>query len=112
MSLRRTSRLRRYPAQRNVHHLERPPLGRSSSRPQRGQVVMIVLLHTRDASEPPEDPVLAQLEGALQALGHASTRLMVDADVEPLVSSLQKDRPDLVFNMAEAFAGKSALESN
>jgi D-alanine-D-alanine ligase len=74
--------------------------------------VKIVLLHTRDASEPPEDPILAQLEEALKALGHTSTRLMVDADVEPLVSSLQKDRPDLVFNMAEAFAGKSALESN
>ncbi len=72
----------------------------------------IVLLHTRDASEPPEDPVLGQLEAALTALGHTSTRLMVDTDVQPLVTSLQKDPPDLVFNMAEAFAGKSALESN
>ena len=72
----------------------------------------IVLLHTRDASEPPEDPVLAQIEAAFAALGHTSRRLMVDTDVEPLVSSLQQDRPDLVFNMAEAFAGKSALESN
>jgi len=74
--------------------------------------VKIVLLHTRDASEPPEDPVLAQIEAAFAALGHTSRRLMVDTDVEPLVSSLQQDRPDLVFNMAEAFAGKSALESN
>ena len=72
----------------------------------------IVLLHTRDAAEPPEDPVLGQLEAALEGLGHRTSRLMVDTDVEPLVTSLQKDRPDLVFNMAEAFAGKSALESN
>ena len=72
----------------------------------------IVLLHTRDAAEPPEDPVLGQLETALASLGHTTRRLMVDTDVEPLVTSLQKDRPDLVFNMAEAFAGKSALESN
>ena len=72
----------------------------------------IVILHTRDASEPPEDPVLGQLEAALTSLGHTSRRLMVDADVQPLVASLQEDRPDLVFNMAEAFAGKSALESN
>ena len=72
----------------------------------------IVLLHTRDAAEPPEDPVLGQLEAALTALGHTSRRLMVDTDVQPLVTSLQQDRPDLVFNMAEAFAGKSALESN
>jgi D-alanine-D-alanine ligase len=74
--------------------------------------VKIVLLHTRDASEPPEDPVLGQIEQALHALGHTSKRLMVDATVEPLVSALRADPPDLVFNMAEAFAGKSALESN
>ena len=72
----------------------------------------IVLLHTRDASEPPEDPVLGQIEEALRGLGHTSKRLMVDATVEPLVNALRTDPPDLVFNMAEAFAGKSALESN
>ena len=72
----------------------------------------IVLLHTRDASEPPEDPVLGQIEDAVRALGHTSKRLMVDDTVEPLVAALRADPPDLVFNMAEAFAGKSALESN
>ena len=72
----------------------------------------IVLLHTRDASEPPEDPVLGQIEEALRTMGHTSKRLMVDATVEPLVNALRVDPPDLVFNMAEAFAGKSALESN
>ena len=56
--------------------------------------------------------MLGQLETAMAGLGHTTRRLMVDADVEPLVTSLQKDRPDIVFNMAEAFAGKSALESN
>ncbi len=72
----------------------------------------IVLLHTKDAAEPPEDPVLGQIEEAFRALGHTCRRLVVDDDVEPLVTSLQSERPDLVFNMAEAFAGKSALESN
>jgi D-alanine-D-alanine ligase len=37
---------------------------------------------------------------------------MVDAEVEPLVSTLRAEAPDIVFNMAEAFAGKSSLESN
>jgi D-alanine-D-alanine ligase len=74
--------------------------------------VKVVLLHTRDASEPPEDPVLGQIEEALRMLGHTSKRLMVDSTVEPLVAELRADPPDLVFNMAEAFAGKSALESN
>jgi D-alanine-D-alanine ligase len=72
----------------------------------------IALLHTRDAADPPEDPVLGQIEESFSALGHASRRVIVDDAVEPLVTTLQADRPDLVFNMAEAFAGKSALESN
>jgi len=72
----------------------------------------IVILHTKDAAGPPEDPVLGQIEGALRAEGHETSRVMVDGDVEPLVVALRRDRPDLVFNLAEAFGGKSALESN
>jgi D-alanine-D-alanine ligase len=72
----------------------------------------VTLLHTADALEPPEDPVLRQLTTALQTLGHEVDSLAVDADVEPLVKTLKKDAPDLVFNLAESFGGKSALESN
>ena len=72
----------------------------------------IALLHTKDATEPPADPVLEQLEGALRAGGHECRRVMVDTTVLPLVQTLLDDRPDLVFNLAESFAGKSALESN
>jgi D-alanine-D-alanine ligase len=72
----------------------------------------ITLLHTKDALEPPVDPVLDQLEKALRKNDHETSRLMVDDTVEPLVKALTKDRPDLVFNIAESFGGKSALESN
>ena len=72
----------------------------------------VALLHTKDAVEPPEDPVLAQIEEALRAGGHAPRRVLVDSTVEPVVHTLTTDRPDLVFNLAESFAGKSALESN
>lgn len=72
----------------------------------------VALLHTKDALEPPVDPVLDQLEAALSEGGNECRRLAVDDAVEPLVSSLTHDRPDLVFNIAESFAGKSALESN
>ncbi len=72
----------------------------------------IALLHTQDALEPPVDPVLEQLEGALAANGHEIRRLVVSDQVEPLVTSLTNERPDLIFNLAESFAGKSALESN
>ena len=68
-----------------------------------------MILHTKDALGPPEDPVLGQIEHALQHAGHDVSRLVVDAEVEPLVSALQRDRPELVFNLAEAFGGKSAL---
>ena len=72
----------------------------------------IVLLHARDALEPPVDPVLEQLEGALGAADYHSSRVAVDAAVEPVIEALRKAKPELVFNLAESFAGKSALESN
>jgi D-alanine-D-alanine ligase len=72
----------------------------------------VALLHTKDALDPPEDPVLAQIEAALRAGGHEPRRVMVDSSIEPVVHELTSDRPDLVVNLAESFAGKSALESN
>ena len=72
----------------------------------------IVLLHTKDAVDPPEDPVLAQIEQALRSGGHEPRRVLVDSAVEPIVNAIREDRPELVFNLAESYAGKSALESN
>ncbi|MEO7368239.1 MAG: ATP-grasp domain-containing protein [Gemmatimonadaceae bacterium] len=72
----------------------------------------IALLHTKDALEPPVDPVIDQLETALRSGQHEVRTLVVDDTVQPLVTSLNDDRPDIVFNIAESFAGKSALESN
>ena len=72
----------------------------------------VTLLHTKDAVEPPEDPVLAQIEEALRAGGHEPRRVLVDSTIVPVVHTLTTDHPDLVFNLAESFAGKSALESN
>ncbi|HJQ12105.1 MAG TPA: hypothetical protein VJ840_13830 [Gemmatimonadaceae bacterium] len=72
----------------------------------------ITVLHTRDALEPPVDPLLGQLDEALATNGHASRRVAVDDSVQPLIAELSTDAPDLVFNLAESFRGKSALESN
>ena len=72
----------------------------------------ITLLHTADALEPPVDPVLEQLENSIRANGHECRRLSVGDRVEPLLSDLTRDKPDLVFNVAESFGGRSALESN
>lgn len=72
----------------------------------------IALLHTKDALDPPVDPVIGQLDAALKSGGHEVRSLVVDDSVQPLVTSLTEDRPDIVFNIAESFGGKSALESN
>ena len=72
----------------------------------------VALLHGADAAEPPEDPVLGQIESALRALGHESTRVPVGGEVERVTSLLRAADPGLVFNLAESFDGKSALESN
>ncbi len=37
---------------------------------------------------------------------------MVDDAIDPVLQSVRDARPDLVFNLAESFGGKSALESN
>lgn len=72
----------------------------------------VVLLHGHDAIEPPVDPVLDQVEGAVRALGHDIRRVVADSDVAPVIAELQAQQTDLVFNLAESFAGRSALESN
>ena len=72
----------------------------------------VTILHSKDALEPPVDPVLDQLDEALRASGHTTRRLAVDDAVQPLINELTKEAPDLVFNLAESFRGKSALESN
>jgi D-alanine-D-alanine ligase len=72
----------------------------------------VVILHTVDAAGPPEDPVLGQLEAALAAEGHEASRVMVDDDIEPVIAALKREAPELIINNAEAFGGKSSLESN
>lgn len=72
----------------------------------------IVVMHSADALEPPVDPLLAQLRAAIEACGHNVQMLPVDDEVAPLVEVLNAAAPDLVFNLAESFGGKSALESN
>ena len=72
----------------------------------------VAVLHSADAVEPPEDPVLGQIESALRAGGHDTRRVSVTHDVKELVATLRLDRPDLVINLAESFDGKSAMESN
>lgn len=72
----------------------------------------IVVIHTADALEAPADAVLGQIRGAIEKCDHTAQLLTVDNEVAPLVHALETADPDLVFNLAESFGGKSALESN
>ena len=72
----------------------------------------VTLLHGEEAGGAPEDPVLGQIEQALAALGHEVSRTAVGGDVNPVIAALHAAEPGLVFNLAESFGGKSALESN
>jgi D-alanine-D-alanine ligase len=72
----------------------------------------IVVLHSADALEPPVDPVLDQLSDALRSLDFEVGLLVADRDVETTARELRQQAPELVFNIAESFRGKSALESN
>ena len=73
----------------------------------------ITIIHASDALEPPPaDPVLEQIASALQAAGHVTSRIAVDRDLTHTVAALTNEKPDLVFNVAESFSGKSALEGS
>ena len=72
----------------------------------------VLLLHTQDALDPPADPVLDQLESAIKANGHECARLSIGDSVDPVLAEVKRQRPDLIFNVAESFGGRSALESN
>ncbi len=72
----------------------------------------IVILHSADAVEPPVDPVLAQIADVLERAGHEIGFQIVMPDVVALATELRAAEPALVVNLAEAFDGKSALESN
>ena len=54
-----------------------------------------------DAKEP--DGVVPQVKAALRKAGHQTSVLTVHNDVERLVRELRQQRPELVFNLVEAF---------
>ena len=72
----------------------------------------IAILHSPDALEPPVDPVLDHVESVLRASQHDVERIPADPDVGALVAALERAKPEFIFNLAESYAGKSAMDSN
>lgn len=49
---------------------------------------------------------------ALKGLGHRVTTLGLYDDASPLIQAVQQLRPDIIFNLAEAFDGESRFDRN
>lgn len=71
----------------------------------------ISVLHYHPAGDP-MDPVVSDVFAALQALGHSPTLMPVHDRVTDLLEQIEKQQPDLVFNVCETFADDYRLEVN
>ncbi|MBY0554698.1 ATP-grasp domain-containing protein [bacterium] len=50
------------------------------------------------------------IKNTLKKLGHEVIPLGIYNDIEPIIQTVQKEKPDLVFNMSEAFSGNRDFE--
>lgn len=66
----------------------------------------VVVLHDAE-----RDVVVDEVSAAIRSLGHEAPTLALDDDVIRSATRLRDEAPDLVFNLTESFAGKSALDS-
>lgn len=66
----------------------------------------VMVLHDTE-----RDEVVDEVAAALESIGHETLTLAFDDDVVRVATRLRDEAPDLVFNLTESFAGKSALDS-
>lgn len=52
------------------------------------------------------------VKNTLQKLGHNVIPFGIHDDIEPFLKLVREEKPDLVFNMSEAFSGKRDFEPN
>ena len=81
-------------------------------------VTVLVDATTVPANDPdftgnPEVPTTEHhVAGALRCLRHSVSILAVADDIAVIVQSLTEDKPDIVFNLTEQFAGDRRLDTN
>ncbi|MFO0596936.1 MAG: ATP-grasp domain-containing protein [Myxococcaceae bacterium] len=71
----------------------------------------ISVLHYQPSGDP-MDPVVEDVMAALKSLGHVTTPMAVHDRVFDLLQQIEKQKPDLVFNVCETFADDYRLEVN
>jgi D-alanine-D-alanine ligase len=74
----------------------------------------ISVLYYEDRSEAlaERDEVVDQVAEALKATGHFPTLLGIYDDLGELIEKLKQQKPDLVFNLCETFAGRDSNEGH
>jgi D-alanine-D-alanine ligase len=60
--------------------------------------------------ETPDWKTEKDIKNNLKKLGHEVIALGVFNDIEPIILTIQKEKPDLVFNLSEAFSGNRDFE--
>jgi D-alanine-D-alanine ligase len=68
--------------------------------------VKVIVLHDAE-----RDEVVDEVAAAVRSLGHEAPALGLDGDIVETAARLRDEAPNLVFNLTESFAGKSALDS-
>ncbi|HUP20526.1 MAG TPA: ATP-grasp domain-containing protein [Gemmatimonadota bacterium] len=66
----------------------------------------VIVLHDTE-----RDEVVNEVCAAVRSIGHEALTVAFGDDVVMIATRLRDEAPDLVFNLTESFAGKSALDS-
>jgi D-alanine-D-alanine ligase len=77
-----------------------------------GLKISILFYEDRSKAAAEHDEVVEEVAAALSATGHQPTLLGVYGDLRELVDKLAEQKPDLVFNLCETFAGRDANDGN
>ncbi len=71
-----------------------------------------VLYYEIRGEKPEHDYVVEQITEALNEGKHKVSLLSIYDSLPELIGKLQEQKPDIVFNLCETFAGKDALDTN
>lgn len=77
-----------------------------------GLKVSVLFYEERSQELAEHDEVVAEVAEALTAGGHQVALLGICDDVGELLDKLDEQKPDLVFNLCETFAGRDSNEGN
>jgi D-alanine-D-alanine ligase len=72
--------------------------------------VSVLFYEAREAGTASHDEVVDQVAQALSAGGHKVSLLGINDDISELMRKIEDQKPDIVFNLCETFAGKDSSE--